>query len=153
MSDVSVREQILRAIVGVLDGAGTPAAAVFRSRVDQIRADGDESELPCYDVVPGAEKDADGGDHDAWGRSLAVTVRAIVDASDDVNGDGALDPLYLFAVRSLMADETFGGLAISTEWTGTDEPVFRPDGRDIIGVAITFEIKFAVRRGDPAEKG
>lgn len=153
MSDVSIREQIIRAVVAVLGGPGTPAAAVFRSKVDQIRTDGDESELPCFDVATGAEKDADAGDHDAWGRSLAVTVRAIVDASDDVNGDGALDPLYLFAVRSMMVDETFGGLAISTEWTGTDEPVFRPDGRSIIGVAMTFDVKFSVLRGDPAQKG
>lgn len=148
-----MREQILRTIVAVLGGDGTPAAAVFRCKVDQIRTDGDDSELPCYDVATGAEKDADVADHDTWGRSLAVTVRAIAESQDDATGDAALDPLYLFAVRSLMEDETFGGLAISTDWTGTDEPVFRPDGRSIIGVALTFDVKFAVRRGDPAQKG
>ncbi|MEG9430753.1 hypothetical protein [Terriglobus sp. ADX1] len=154
MNELSIREQILRAIAVALGGDGSPAAAVFRSRLDQIRSDGDESALPCFDISPGKERDdPDAADHDAWGRLLSVDVRAIVDGTGHEYGDGALDPMYLFAVRSMMCDETFGGLAISTEWTGTDEPVFLPEGRDIIGLTINFDVKFAVKRGDPAEKG
>lgn len=145
--DISVRELALRAVKAALQADGSPASVVTRSKVDQIRSE----DLPCYDVTPDSSKqDSTFEDHDCTGVSLPVTVRGIIDATDE--DDGALDPFYLFAVRRLCADLTLGGTVDSITWDGLVH-VFRPDGRDILGVELSFELKFAVSRSDPAQKG
>jgi hypothetical protein len=147
VNDISVRERALRAVKAALLADGSPVSTVTRSMVDQIA---DES-LPCYDVSPDSSKqDSTFEDHDYAGVMLPVIVRGVIDATD--TDDGALDPLYLFAVRQLCADSTLGGTVDSITWDGL-EHVFRPDGRDILGVELRFELKFAVSRRDPAQKG
>lgn len=155
---LSIREQALRAICAKLSGGDTPATGgVFRSRLDQI----DQSELPCFDVTPGDEKIASPGEYGDRGsvtRTLPVFVRAIIDAavgSDDEQpvDDSALDPFYVFAVQQLA-----GGSAnldgVVLEVTEVDaKPVFQPNGKDLIGLEMEFEVKFATKRGDPAQKG
>ena len=82
---------------------------------------------------------------------LGITRREAMRHAEE-GDDGALDPLYLFAVRKVMADETLGGLAVSIDWTGASV-VFRPEGSNIIGLELGFDVKFAVQSGDPAAKG
>lgn len=145
--DVSVRESILRAFVAALSAEGSPAVRVTRSKLDQITAD----DLPCFDVSPGPEGyGKDYGDNDSWSRALSVKVRAVIDATE--NDDGALDPFYLFAARRIVNDAGIKEFAPQVEWTGADG-VFRPEGRDILGLEMQFDVTFAVQSGDPAKKG
>lgn len=158
----SIREQVLVAVVAALSAGGTPATAgVFRSQLDQIR----QAQLPCFDVSPGEEKisdEGDFGDHESITRKLSIMVRAMVDAGsaegEDANptitvDDSALDPFYIFAVKQLAGNKAnLGGLVINVEEISTST-VFRPAGRDLIGLETTFEMTFATKRGDPTQKG
>jgi hypothetical protein len=158
----SIREMVLAAVVTALGATGTPATGgVFRSQLDQLR----QSQLPCYDVSPGEEKitdEGDFGDHESITRKLPIMVRALVDAGtaegEDANpainvDDSALDPFYVFAVKQLIGNKAnLGGVAINVEEISSS-PVFRPEGRDLIGLEMTFEVTFATKRGDPTQKG
>lgn len=155
---VSIRELALRAIVAALGSQGSPAANVYRSKLDQIT----QANLPCYDVTPGEIKLME-MERLAVECTLPVTVRAIVDAAaaeGDVPGgqlssvdDSALDPFYVFAVRQLVGGGgNLGGLVIGVEeMDGTT--VYQPNGKDLIGLEMVFDVKFAVKRGDPTQKG
>lgn len=158
----SMREQTLVAVAAALSAVGTPATGgIFRSQLDQIR----QSQLPCYDISPGEEKVADPGDfgdHASVTRKLSVLVRAMVDggAAEGEDGnptltvdDSALDPFYVFAIKQLTgAGATLGGLVNNVEEIST-AAIFRPGGRDLIGLEMTFEVTFATKRGDPTQKG
>jgi hypothetical protein len=158
----SIREQVLLAVVTALAATGTPATGgVFRSQLDQLQ----QSQLPCYDVSPGGEKLAEDGefsDNESVTRNLTLMVRAVVDAGtaegEDADptkavDDSALDPLYIFAIQQLTGNgANLGSLVIDVKEIGSD-PVFRPAGRDLIGLEMTFEVTFATKRGDPTQKG
>jgi hypothetical protein len=163
MSGMSIREQVLQVVQSRLGGQGSPAANVFRSKLDQIV----QADLPCYDVTPGDEKvDGNGGwsDRESETRTLQVVVRAIMDATTQETGDdpalvgvliddSAFDPFYVFAVQQIVgADGLLGGLVnAAIEMDG--RPVFQPEGKNLIGLEMTFEFKFATKRGDPTQKG
>lgn len=158
---MSIREQAIRAVIEQLGAYPSPAQHVFRSRLDQIT----QKQLPCFDVSPGEEKIEDPGeygDRRSITRTLSVSVRALIDAANEGNAagvpdacidDSALDAFYVFAVQQIVGDSAnLGGVVISVaELDG--RAVFQPEGRDIIGLDMTFELKFATKRGDPTQKG
>ena len=159
----SVREQVLQRVESLLGGEGSPATAVYRARMDQLSG----LDLPCYDIEPGAMKAVEGGAcgrHGANTTTLPVTVRAIVDAAvqEDEGEDGAtplpiddsaLDPFYVFAVQQLVGfGANLNGL-VDDAREDSAVTVFRPEGRDLIGIEMHFEFEFAVRRGDPTQRG
>lgn len=158
---MSIREQSLRQIIAQLKVSGSPAQHVFRSKLDQI----EQSQLPCFDVSPGDEKIEDPGsygDHGSVTRTLEVSVRALIDAACEgeargVPGaeidDSALDPFYVFAAQQLTGGSAnLGGLVIMVEEM-EGRPVFQPEGRDLIGLEMTFKLTWATKRGDPTQKG
>ena len=151
----SIRELALRAVAAALASAGTPAQGVSRSRLDTIK----QSELPCFDITPGEEQINDPGefgDRTAVTRTVPVAVRAVVDAGDLLDqqpDDSALDPFYVFAVQKLTAGKaTLGGLVLKVEEV-SGAVVFRPAGRDLLGLEMHFHLTFATKRGDPTQKG
>jgi hypothetical protein len=146
----SIREQALLAIMAALVSAGSPAENCFRSQVDSI----EQASLPCFDVSPGEEKIEDPGefgDRNGITRTLAIDVRAMVDAEDC--DDSALDPFHVFAVQQLVGGTAnLGGLVGSVTELG-NTTIFQPHGRNIIGLEMHFELKFATKRGDPTQRG
>lgn len=158
---MSIREQAIRQVVAQLLAPGSPARHCFRSRLDQI----EQRELPCYDVTPGDGKVEDPGpygDVESVTHEVDVMVRALIDAANegDARGvqdadidDSALDPFYVFAVQCLAGGAAnLGGVVIAVEEVGS-RTVFQPEGRDILGLEMTFKLTFATRRGDPTQKG
>lgn len=160
---VSVRELALRAVVAALAATGSPAANVFRAKLNTIVS----TDLPCYDVTPGDEKvesPGEYGDRSTDTRTLAVVVRSIIDAAIQEGEDTAtpsappiddsgLDPFYIFAVQSLMGDGANLSGAVLEVVEVSSQTVFQPGGRDFIGLETTFDLKFATKRGDPVTKG
>ncbi len=158
---MSIREQAIRQVIAQLGFPGSPAQSVFRSKLDQI----EQPQLPCFDVSPGDEKIEDPGtygDHGSVTRTLDVSVRALIDAACEgeargVPGaeidDSALDPFYIFAVQQLAGGSAnLGGVVIMVEEM-EGRTVFQPEGRDLIGLEMTFKLTWATRRGDPTQKG
>ena len=163
MGAVSIRELALRAVKDALSGYGSPAANVFRSKLNTIT----QADLPCYDITPDEEKLKVGGE---WGdrltdtRTLTVIVRSIIDAAtqegEDTSqsssapvDDSGLDPYYVFAVNALTGDDANLNGAVLDVVEVSSKTVFQPGGRDFIGLETTFEIEFATKRGDPTQKG
>ena len=145
----SIREQIIQAVVTALDGAGKPQGlTVHRYRTRPIEKD----KLPAQVVYPSGS-----------GGSVAETTSLYGGMADDVlrelrvrvesratgePADQALDPLYLWSVRSIMADPTLGGLAFSIreEATSFDAAEFE----EVIGAAATdFIVEYVTSRDDP----
>ncbi len=157
----SIRELAIRKIISLLGAPESPAENVTRSELDQV----DQSRLPLYDVTPGDEDVTDPGefgDHQSVTRKLRVVVRAIIDAAcegdargvpDAVIDDSGLDPFYVYASQVLAGGQAdLCGLVIDVEEKG-NRTVFRPAGKDLIGMEIDFDVTFATKRGDPTQKG
>jgi hypothetical protein len=157
----SIREQAIRKVIQLLGSPESPAENVFRSRLEQI----ENCDLPCYDVTPDSEEVTDPGefgDHESVTRKVDFFVRAIIDAAregearnvpDAVIDDSALDPFYIFASQVLAGgDADLGGVVDLVDEEGS-KTVFRPMGKDIIGLEMKFSMQFATKRGDPTQKG
>lgn len=157
----SIREQAIRKVIQLLDASTSPAENTFRARLEQI----EPSELPCYDVVVDEEAVTDPGefgDHNSVTREVTFFVRAIIDAAceGDARGvpnavidDSALDPFYVYAAEVLAGgDANLGGLVVDVAEHG-NKSVFRPAGKDYIGLEMKFSMIFATKRGDPTQKG
>ncbi len=157
----SVRELALREIVALLGAQPMLTQNVFRSQLDQI----EQSQLPCYDVTPGDMKVAEGGRYADFGsvtNTQDVTVRALVNAgtaagesaTDSVPvDDSSLDAFLVFAEQQLIGTTAnLGGLVQTVELQSV-QTVFQPNGQDIIGLEMIFQLTFATKRGDPTQRG
>ncbi len=109
----SIGVQIAAAFVAALNAATAggmtrPAGlTVHRFRARPI----DEDDLPAQVVFP-AEEANEVSDNLRLLRLMKVMVQSRVEVPADSYADTALDPLYLWSVKALKADETLGGLAI-----------------------------------------
>lgn len=146
MADLSVREQVLLKLKEILSGDGTPAINVYREKLEQIDANLD---LPCYDISLTGSSPADGEPAAHGEKAHNVKIRLCCAGAVTDSGSAVVDPLYLFAVRSILADDTLGGLVHSIS-EGESGWVYKPGGKDIIGLDIEFEAVIVTDRADPA---
>lgn len=109
----SIGLQIAAAFVAALNaptalGMTRPTGlTVHRFRARPIN----EDELPAQVVFP-AEEVNEVSDSRRLLREMRVMVESRVEVPANSYADETLDPLYLWNVRALKADETLGGLAI-----------------------------------------
>ncbi len=109
----SIGLQIAAAFVAALEAASAggmskPAGlTVHRFRARPI----EEDDLPAQIVFP-ADEVNEVADNLRLLRSLKVMVESRVEVPAEGYADTALDPLYLWSVKALKADESLGGLAI-----------------------------------------
>ena len=160
--DLSIREQAIRTVMALLVDSSSPATGgVFRSRMDQVSG----LDLPCFCVLPGAEKVTDAGefgDHGSVTRTLQIMVRAIIDAGctgdaeeqpEALVDDAGLEPFYVFAIQQLTGlPATLGGLVDDFREI-SNKPVYKPNGRDLIALEMEFEATYATQRGDVTQRG
>ena len=163
MSGQSLREQVIQVVISRLGAAGSPAKKVFRSNTDQISS----KDLPCYNVFPGDEDPTVGGDfadRESTERKLDITVQVVVDAatqktnnSPDMRGvpldDSVLDPFYVFAIQQMTGNDGRLGGFVNKADEVRHVTVFRPEGRDLIGLEMGFSFEFSTLRGDPTRRG
>lgn len=145
----SIREQIMAALITALSGAGGPAGlSVHRERTRPIEIDS----LPAIMIY--AEDDTPKPLADQHYRaplterqmSIAVECRAI--GSVGVSPDAALDPIVVWAAKTILANETFGGLANGVEeertvWSSREGDI------PVAAAAVHFTIKYRTSRLDP----
>ncbi len=146
---MSRRSAILVEIVARLDAVGKPAdVTVHRSRTRPI----DKDALPAMVVylLEETTESRSSGRHKARRRSkVRVECRVAVAADDETTlPDDAVDPLLSWAVRSLLADPTLGGLAIevieeSTTWDAEESD------RVYAAAAVDFTVDYITAAGDP----
>lgn len=141
----SVREKVLRSVVAALGATGAPGQ-VFRSPQDPRS----KSALPCFAVMAQKEQVQIDNREDVM-RVLAVDVWCLVSAvlAEGESIDAKADPLITWAVRTIQADETLGGLAIQIDEQGVEWQTSSTDEEDIVGAKVSFLIQYSTKRGDP----
>jgi hypothetical protein len=143
---VSLREQVMQEVFLLLNANGSPALNIYREQLDEI----DAASCPAYDLALDEESVSDGEEaaHGEVKRSVKLKVRCINVITSA--GSAVVDPLYVFAVQQILKDDTLGGLIYQVKETGS-RFVYRPGGKDVIGLEIDFEAIITTVRDDPAQ--
>jgi hypothetical protein len=130
-------------------GAGGPAGlTVHRERTRAIEFDS----LPAIMFYAEDEQPKNLGNQNYRAplteRQLSIGVQSRAKGSIGVSPDEALDPVLVWAMKTVMANETFGGLANGVE---EDRTVWSSrEGDDPIAAAtVHFTIKYRTSRLDP----
>jgi hypothetical protein len=151
----SIREQIAAAVVVALGG---PAAGdisqpsglnVHRERTRPIDADNLPAALVYFedDEPTPLEKQKFQAPITQRHLNVAIELRVVPDSGQAP--DEAVDPLYLWTMQQIMADEKFGGLAMGV----TEGPMkWMAKEADVIfaGAALHLAIHYRTSRLDPS---
>ena len=152
MSGVSIREQIVSALVALLEAEGAPdGLAVHRERTRPIETDALPALLVyCEDDEPTAT-DRQTFRSPLVERSLHVIVEARARVTSPLSPDQALDPILVWTATQIMQNETMGGLAIGavegkTTWISKEADV-------VLAAAIAnYHIRYRTSRLDPTSR-
>ncbi len=143
-----LRKRIRDAAVAALAGAGGWGANVFQTR----RVPVGPEHLPCvliYTIDETSGLDTMGSGRQLR-RSLSLAVQAMIQDNDTL--DDSLDGLAAEAEAALMADPTFGGLALDCE-LGRTQIDIRAGGSGAEAktgsVVLTFAVSYVTRADDP----
>lgn len=146
---LSIREQIMTALIAALSAGGGPAGlTVHRERTRPIEIDSlpaimiyadDEKPKPLLGIVYKAPLTE---------RQLAIGVQCRAQGSTGVSPDQALDPVMVWALQKILANEQFGGLANGVEeertvWSS------REGDTPVAAATIHLTIKYRTSRLDP----
>ncbi len=137
----SITELILQAVVTALDGSGKPVGVtVNRSRRQSL----EKSQLPMISVYPIREEVTRATDNR---RSPLVERRLRVQVKCRIVGDDqANDALRKWAVQSVMADQSLGGLALEIVEESTDWDADDATDADYSVAAVDFVVRYSTSR-------
>lgn len=140
---MTIREQILQALLVRLSGNTPAGMAVYRSRTAAI----DEAQTPAIVVRPVEEAGIRLGSGMSQ-RDLVVEVRVMVSGDPP---DGAADPVAEAVHRLLYADPTIGGLAAAL--LGNDEAQWEFDDGDrpYCELPLLYRLRYLATAGDLAQ--
>jgi hypothetical protein len=145
----SIREQIMTALAAALAAGGAPAGlTVHRERTRPVETDS----LPAVMLYAEDEQPKPlGGDAyraPLTERQLSIGLQCRAKGATGVSPDQALDPILVWAMKTVLANEAFGGLANGVEenrtvWSSRE-------GDDPVAAAtVHFTIKYRTSRLDP----
>lgn len=140
----SVREQIVTAFVDALKIGANRPGPIFRSRAESLSA---RDELPAFVVYPVEENCEDAGSTVAM-RELTVRVECLVAGMPPQ--DAALDPLLIYAVKTVFADGNLASRLFHlqekrTAWS------FEKSYEGVAAAELDFLVTYATTRGDLEE--
>jgi len=136
----SVQSQLLALAVAALDGAG--GAVSYRTRMTAFKV----SELPAINVLPDTSE-PEYNDTDSIDRRFQIKVRYTGAAVDEV--DAAIDPIYVAGNAALLADPTWGGLAMFTRERASKWELEKGEF-DTVALVVIYEFEFSTTRSDPS---
>jgi hypothetical protein len=143
-----LRRQIREAAATALFGAGDWGVNVFTTRRTPVAAE----HLPCalvYTTDETSERDTLGSDRQLR-RELVLAIQAMIQDNDTL--DDSLDGLAADVEAAMMADPTFGGLALDCALTRTQIDI-RAGGANAEmktgSVVLTFAVSYLTRADDP----
>jgi hypothetical protein len=149
----SIRLQILRAIETALNATGKPSdVTIYFDRIRPI----EKESLPAIfiDLVRDTMPKPLAGQ--VYGAPLSefdmqVILECRAQGALDVGPETALDPLYVWCVKAMKADEKFGGLANGVQQQGTER--FSREGEiPVAAMGVHFAVKYRTATGDPTKK-
>lgn len=145
----SIREQILVALGAALAAGGGPSGlTVHRERTRPIEIDS----LPAVMFYAEDEQPKTLGNQTYRAplteRQLSVGVQCRAKGATGVPPDTALDPILVWATKTVLANEAFGGLANGVEENRTVWSSHEGDD-PIAAATVHFTIKYRTSRLDP----
>lgn len=151
----SIREQIVVALVAALNagaaGSGITGLTIHRERTRPIETDS----LPAIlvyadDDVP---KTLAQQTYAAplTERQLMLAVECRAQGSDGVSPDETLDPILVYAAKTVLANEKFGGLANGVE-EGKTQWNSREGDVPVAAARLSFTVRYRTSRLDPTSK-
>jgi hypothetical protein len=148
----SIREQIMVALVAALGtGSGISGLTVHRERTRPIEIDS----LPAImvyaddDVPKPLSQQTYAAPLTERQFSLALECRA--KGSSSVSPDEALDPVLVWAAKTVLANERFAGLANGAE-EGRTVWASREGDVPVASAKLSFTIRYRTSRLDPTSK-
>jgi hypothetical protein len=147
----SIREQIMVALVAALGTGGPAGLTVHRERTRPIEIDS----LPAIMVYADDDVPKTLADQryraPLTERQMTLAIECRGQGSSGVSPDQALDPMLVFAAQTVLANETFGGLANGVEegrtvWSSREGDVPVASAKWIITV------RYRTSRLDPTSK-
>ena len=140
----SIREQIVTAFVDALKVGTNRPGPIFRSRAEPLSA---RDQLPAFVVYPTEEECSDEGSSIAM-RVLTLRVECLVAGMPPQ--DQALDPLLVYAVKTVFADVNLQARLFHLEekHTGWD---FEKSYEGVAAAQLDFVATYTTTRGDPEE--
>lgn len=138
----SQRDKIVAAAVTALNAGVDRPGTAYRTRVDALAA----NELPAYVVYPAKNSAERMGPNTT---KHAFTLRVECHCAGEAPRDQALDPLLVYAVKTLYADATFTGLLKGLEEGDTDWDV-EPAFEDAAVATLEMLVTHATAANDPS---
>jgi hypothetical protein len=148
----SIREQIAVAVIAVLQKSGAPAGlTVHRERTRPITLDKLPAILAYFEDEEPTPLAKQRFQAPIVERHLNLVLELRTTPSADQSPDEAVDPLYLWAVQQIMANERFDGLAMGVtegpmKWMAVESDVI------FAGAALHLIIHYRTSRLDPSVK-
>jgi hypothetical protein len=147
---MTIREQIIQAIVALLAGCTLNGSAVkvTRYRVDSVQPE----EIPLFNVAIDAESATELTQNSCM-RTVTLSVWAAVAAADSTDTDSidaVADPMTAYAEQKIMADPTLGGLTLACNFRSAAWQNVAAD-LDYCGVRMVFEVMYQTALGDPTQ--
>jgi hypothetical protein len=145
----SIREQIAVAVLEVLQESGAPAGlTVHRERTRPITKDKLPAILVYFEDDEPTPLAKQRFQAPLTERHLNLVLELRATPDEDQSPDEAVDPLYLWAVQQIMANERFGGLAMGVtegpmKWMAVESDVI------FAGAALHLIIHYRTSRLDP----
>lgn len=149
----SIREQIVAALVVALSsGSGAPAGlTIHRERTRPIEIDS----LPAILIYSEDDTPTTLGAQTYRAplseKKLEPVLELRAAGSSGVAPDQAIDPLYVWAMKAIGADETFGGLANGVE-EGKTIWNSREGDTPVAAAQLHITIRYRTSRLDPTSK-
>jgi len=150
----SIREQIAALVVAALQEPGTPAQPsppglnVHRERTRPIEQDKLPAIVAYFEDDEPTPLEKQKFQAPLTQRHLNLVLEMRAKALPGQGPDEAIDPLYVWAMQRVMADERFGGLAMGVtegpmKWTAKELDVV------FAGAALHLVVHYRTSRTDP----
>ena len=148
----SIREQIMVILVAALNGAsGITGLTVHRERTRPIEIDS----LPAIMVYADDDVPKTLGQQTYAAplteRQFSLVLECRAQGSSSVSPDEALDPVLVWAAKTVLANERFGGLANGAE-EGRTVWSSREGTTPVASAKLSFTIRYRTSRLDPTSK-
>lgn len=141
----SVGEDIVEAIADALNAPAGKPCTTWRTRVEALS---EEHELPAF-IVYAVNEQVETASRDVAKRTRTVRLECLV--AGEAPADALIDPLYVFAVKTLFADA-----ALWAQIRGLAESQIKWDTesgyQDLAIAQVDFDVVFATKRTDPTVK-
>jgi hypothetical protein len=148
---LSIREQIMTALIAALSSGGPSGLTVHRERTRPIETDS----LPAIMVYADDDVPATLAKQiykaPLTERQLSIALECRAAGSSGVSVDEALDPILVFATQTIFANEQFGDLASGVE-EGRTVWSSKEGDAPVAAAKISFTIRYRTSRLDPTSK-